>query len=235
MNRKVLGKNILVSVYITDGFYPVFCAKTAELEMNQDEIEITTVNSGSSREYETGIDNSTLNITGVTTLNNDDGRISVIYLWQNRKTKKTFQFLMTDQDGNQRAIQFDAIITKLNLSKDVTSWSQSGVDLRITGSINFDATISPPVSGFDLLADSWTGGSGHDYIDGASNEESYTLVSTDTPIFVSVDGTEFDLVSGIPANRQAQFVTSPSVKIQFPADLIFTGVEKIWVIFKRPV
>lgn len=46
---QVLGRNITVSVFITDGFYPMLCAKSAELVMNQDEYETTTINSGSSR------------------------------------------------------------------------------------------------------------------------------------------------------------------------------------------
>jgi len=50
----IKGKNIVCSMDVGGTFYPIFCSKTAEFTVNQDEIETTSVNSGSSREYVQG-------------------------------------------------------------------------------------------------------------------------------------------------------------------------------------
>jgi hypothetical protein len=147
MANQVLGKNVIVAMNISGIYYPIFCGKTAELPLEQDEIEVTHVNSGSSREYVPGMSNFIMNITGITVLDNTESRVSVLYLMQLaiRRSINTYRMLFTDQDGDTAAITFSAFIRNTIVSRDVTQWSQSSLTLRVTGDLTFSSIIPPPV------------------------------------------------------------------------------------------
>lgn len=146
MANQVLGKNIIVSLLDGVTYYPIFCGKTAELPLEQDEIEVTHVNSGSSREYVPGMSNSTLSVTGITVLDNTEGRISPLYLAQEaiRRSIRTYRMLFTDQDGDQVSVTFSAFVRNITMSRDVTQWGQSSATFRITGDWVFSTVIPSP-------------------------------------------------------------------------------------------
>lgn len=152
MANQVLGKNFKTEILIDGVYNPIFCGKSAELTVNQDEIEVTHVNSGISREYVPGMSNSTISFAGVTVLDNTEGRISWEYMVQSaiRRSINTYRITLTDQDSDTRQITFDAFWTTGSLTRDITAWSQSSTALRITGDITFGAVAPPPPSSCEI-------------------------------------------------------------------------------------
>lgn len=147
MANTVTGLNVVTQMLVEGVWYPIFCGKSAELTLNQDELEVTHVNSGISREYVPGMSNATLSVAGVTILDNTESRISNLYLMQNaiRRSINSYRVLYTDQDGDQITATFSAFWTSGSITRDVTSFSQSNVTMRITGDITFSTPITPPV------------------------------------------------------------------------------------------
>jgi hypothetical protein len=145
--NQVLGKNVITSMLIGGIYYPIFCGKSASFTLNQDEIEVTHVNSGAGREYVPGMSNATLQVQGVTVLDNTESKISNLYLMQEaiRRSINTYRMLFTDQDGSTASIIFNAFWTTGTLSREVTAWSQSDVTMRVTGAITFSSVIPVPV------------------------------------------------------------------------------------------
>lgn len=146
MANQVLGKNVVVEMLISSVYYPLFCGKTRELPLEQDEIEVTHVNSGAAREYVPGMSNFLLNVTGLTILDNTEGRVSILYLMQQgiRRAINTFRMLFTDQDGDTAFIIVQAFVRNTNVAGDVTQWSQSSVTFRVTGEMTFGTIVPPP-------------------------------------------------------------------------------------------
>lgn len=146
MANQVTGKNTITQILINGVYYPFFCGKTTELSPSQDEIEVTDVNSGADREYVPGMSNHTISFSGVTVLDNTEGRISWEYIVQSaqRRAIHSMRTLLTDQDGTQRAISYNAFFTGGPLSGDVTAWSQSSITMRITGALTFADPVAPP-------------------------------------------------------------------------------------------
>lgn len=133
---------------LIDGiYYPIFCAKTGELVLDQDEIEVTSINSGAFREYIPGLNSGTFTATGITELDNTAGHISVTYLMQQaiRRVIQSLKTQLTDDDGNVLLITYNAFVTNTTLSKQTGSYSQSAVTMRLTGGMTFSTIIPPPV------------------------------------------------------------------------------------------
>lgn len=146
MANRILGRNVVTEMLVDGVYYPIFCGKSAELTLNQDEIEVTHVNSAISREYVPGMSNATLNISGVSILDNTESRISNVYLMQEaiRRSINTYRMRFTDQDGDTGSITFSAFWTTGSISRDVVAWSQSTVTMRITGELTFGSVVVPP-------------------------------------------------------------------------------------------
>lgn len=136
---------MILELEISTVWYPIFCGKTSELQMDQDEIEVTHVNSGINREYVPGMSSFTVNHSGVTVLDNTENRIALSYLVQEAQRRQilSYRLTSTDQDGNTQAITFDAFLRNAVLSRDITQWSQSNISLRVTGGVSF-TTVEPP-------------------------------------------------------------------------------------------
>lgn len=221
----IRGKNIVCSMYVTDAYYPIFCAKTAEFTINQDEIETTSVNSGSSREYVPGMSNATLSMTGVTTLDNTNDRVSVLYLMQQsiRRATQDCIITLTDDSGNDVVIQFYAIITSTGFTRDVASYSQSSVTFRVTGNITFDTVILPPVP--DVVYSIYLNTTAGQYTVNDS-----ALIDADI-LQVAREGSTYTEVTGTPSGRQFKFTASTGV-LTFDSSLTFNPGETVFVMYK---
>ncbi len=146
MANRVLSKNVIIEMLISGIYYPVFCGKTMEFVQSQELIEVTSINSGVAREYEAGMTTGTLNISGVTILNNTGGRIAITYLIQEsiRRAAQTMRIRMIDDDGTALQILFSAIITSNTLSRSFGSYSQSTTTMTITGEPTLSSIVPPP-------------------------------------------------------------------------------------------
>lgn len=209
MNRKVLGKNVIVSMLVSGNYYPIFCGKTASLDLNQDKIEVTHVNSGSHRNYVPGMSDSQLTVQGVTLINNDELKISVLYLSQLaiRRSINQYRVLLTDQDGTPVSVILQAFVLNTNLSRDVVAWSQSSVTLQPTEEWEFSTIIPDPVLSTCEEADPiYT-----TIADGVLFVSDALLIpgvgETITILHVSRSGTTYYETNGTPGN--AEFLYSP--------------------------
>lgn len=207
MANQVLGKNVVVTMKIGAVFYPIFCGKAKDFPLEQDEIEVTHVNSGSAREYVPGMSNFLLNISGITVLDNTENRVSILYLMQQaiRRSINTYRLLFTDQDGDTAYILFDAFIRNAIPSGDVTQWSQSSVTLRVTGEIEFGTTVPPPVTPTcEQEPTIYT-----DLPDGVLYVQDALLIpgvgETITILHVSRSGTTYYESAGTPGNLEFQY------------------------------
>lgn len=240
----VKSNNVIIEIKISGVYLPVFCGKTMEFSQNQETIEVTSVNSATGREYEPGMTTATLNITGVTIIDNSDSRVSLPYLMTEsiRRTTQECRIRLIDDDGTSLQISFDAIIVNNTLSRAVGTYSQSATSLVITGGVSVGPVDPPAPIEVDVYSDYWIPSAGNNYIDGDSSGTSpsavanggpFSLGATDTVLEVDVEGTEFDVIlSGTPTNRECKFNTSTFV-ITFPVDLIFDGSQRVFVEFKR--
>lgn len=217
----VKGKNIVVSMNLSGIYYPMFCAKTAELVLDQDEIEVTSVNSGFDREYEPGMSSQTLNCTGIHILDNTGSRISANYLRTNiRRVVQAVRVTQTDDDGNVYVDNFSAIIKRVSISRDTAGYAQSAVDLRITGTVSSTTVIPPNPDGIGVIYKSTTPG---------ANTVSDAILSGKTIIEVEREGIEFDLIVGTPVNRQVAF---SGTTLTFDAANPFNTGETVKVIYQ---
>lgn len=207
MANQVTGKNVIVSMLIDSTYYPIFCARSAELPIEQDEIELTHVNSGIAREYTPGLMNATCTISGVTVLDNSENRISNLYLMQQgiRRQINSFRMLLTDQDGDQQAITFSAFLRSALIAKEVTQWSRSDVTFRITGEINFGSPVNPPVQPACDIEDPLS----FIMAEGANSITSPLLIpgvgETFTILWVDREGIGFTVIVGTPGHRQCTY------------------------------
>lgn len=221
----VKGKNIVISMLSGDDYYPIFCTKTGDLTVNQDEIEMTSINSGSSREYTAGMMNATLTVTGITTLDNTNERISINYLMQQsvRRQTQSFAITQTDDDGNDIVITFDGIIITSNITRDVSSYSQSSVSIRITGDIEFDTIVTPPTPEV-VYSDYFS------CVEGETSISDASLIGVDI-LQVARSGDTHEETVGVPGNHQFRY-TSVSGTISFYSGNPFNSGEVIYVEWK---
>jgi hypothetical protein len=216
MNRKVLGKNVIVSMLVDGDYYPIFCGKTADLGLVQDKIEVTYINSGAHRNYVPGMSDSTLSVNGVTLINNDEHKVSVLYLSQLaiRRSINTYRVLLTDQDSTQVSVSFSAFVLSTNLSRDAIAWSQSSVVFQITDDWTFSTIIPPPTEPTCEMQDTLykTLASSDTYVTDSllipASGETITIIS------VSRSGTVYYETSSTPGSLEFKY-TSASGKIEF--------------------
>lgn len=222
----IRGKNIVCSMLVDSEYYPIFCAKTAEFNVNQDEIETTSVNSGSSREYVPGMMNATLSMTGVTTLDNSNSRVSVLYLMQQsiRRQVRDLIITLTDDNGDDIVISFQAIITATGFTRDVASYSQSSVTFRVTGDINFDTVILPP-SPETVYSDYYS------ITAGISTLTVTDLIGVDI-LMVARTGSIHNEITGTPTGREFAF-NGTTGTITFDSSIPFESGEDVYVEWKE--
>jgi hypothetical protein len=244
MANQVQSKNIGVYLEVSGVYYPVFCGKSMRLSKSTEEIETTNITSGSERDYLPGMSSALMDVGGVTILDNTENRIAIGYLMQIQaaKTIANWKITKTDNDGDVLLYTFSGFIRESSFDKSQSpSYSQSAIQVRICGGYTVGAILPPGATEYLLLADDWGTVNGQNYIDGPSSGDYtgtiYTLLATDVVKAVDLEGTGFDIVQGTPTpgTRQCRFVTTPTVRIVFPADLIFDGSQRVYVLWERPL
>lgn len=190
--------------------YPIFCAKSGELVLDQDEIEVTHINSGSFKDFLPGLNSGTFTATGITSLDNTSGQVSIGYLMQQAIRRQVHQLetMMTDDNGNVLIFGYNAFITNTTLSKQTGTYSQSSASFRITGGMTFSSVIPPPVVVtcevqtplYLTLAD------------GDTTVSDPLLIGANVEILLLArEGTEYTEVVSSPGNRQFSFDNTTGV------------------------
>ena len=222
MANTVRGKNIICSMLIGVDYVPIFCGKSAEFTLNQEEIETTSINSGSFREFIPGMTDGTFTINGVTTSDNTNGRVSINYLLQQsvRRTIRSIKIVMTDDNGNNQVISFNAIIVNSGFNRDIPSYSQSSVSFRITGSITLATIAAPTETVQDPIYKTTTPG---------LFSVTDALLTGATILEVQREGLGYTQTSGTPTGRQFNFT---GTTITFDSSIPFNTGEIVYILYK---
>lgn len=223
MANTVQGKNVIVSMFVGDAYYPVLCARSASLNINQDELETTSINSGHAREYEIGLMNASLSVSGVTILNNLQGRISMLYLIQQsiRRQKFLMKVTLTDNEGTPLVISFTTVMPSSVLGKEMNAYSSSSITFRITGDVSINTLLTAPGSSGSIFSIYIAAVQGDTFVISA------TLIGK-TILQVARSGDTLEKVSGTPGNNQWQFVSATG-RINFDPNNVLNAGEIIFV------
>lgn len=130
MPEYVLGRNVTV---LLNGD-PLFCAKSMELDILQEEIESTTSTSGTDREYEVGLQSAVLTLVGVTKTT-DVTKVSPFTLYSLKRTINPYQVVFEDQDTNTKIFSFNGLLRRLDFASNVLSFNQSTAEIRVSGAL----------------------------------------------------------------------------------------------------
>lgn len=240
MANRVQSKNIQVYLKIDATYYPLFCGKSMNFTLEQDEIEVTSVDSGTMREYVAGIGNAVLEVGGVTVLDNTESRIAITYIQTQsiRQQLLDWKITLTDDDATSINYTFSGIIRSSGFDKSIPGFSQSRVSIRVSGEITIDAVPPPPSGDFEVFADYWTTTNGQNYISGASigytDGTSYTLADDDEILAVWVEQMPLYAVTGTPTAGQPEYKYNTTTD-RLETGITFDGAQKVYVQFKRPV
>lgn len=218
----VKGKNIVASLKIGVVYYPFFCAKSIQLRLEQDLIEVTSVNSGSDREYEPGMSSQDLVCSGVHILDNTGSKISANYLRTNiRRNTQTVRVTQTDDDGNIYIDEFLAVIKIVDINRETSGYGQCSAELKIKGAVSSTTVIPPNPEGVGVIYKSTTPG---------ASTVSDAILSGKTILEVDREGIEQDDVSpATPVGRQFKFA---GTTITFDAAIPFNAGETVKVIYQ---
>lgn len=235
MANRVQGRNVIVTMEVDSVYYPVFCAKTALLSQVQETIEITSVDSGNDRQYEPGMSTTTLEIGGLTILDNTENRISVLYLMQlaQRRARQTMKITLTDNDGDQIEVGFKAIITANSFDKSLGgAFSQSSTSLLVTGGITIGPSITPP-NPSEVQEPLYL-----EAVEGETSVSDPLLTAAGVEILHvhREDAGSGQQVTGTPASGTRQFrFTAGTGTIDFDPDNPFNGGEIIYILYQKPI
>lgn len=231
--NKVLGKRVYVEMLVDSVWYLIFCAKTAALDLNQDEIEVTSVESEADREFEPGMSDATITCSGITVLDNTEGRISLFYLLQPevRRNMQTVRMRFIDQDSDTNQVSFTCMIKTLGITKDVVSFSQSTVVFRVSGGLTTGSVPAPSASACEVVDEL--------YIDCVADESSVHSTSLDpeggyvkTIITCARTGIVHTETTGTPTGTQFLFTTAAGTISTDSANPYIAG-EFIYVLYKK--
>jgi hypothetical protein len=230
-DNAILGKDGYIEIKIAGEYYPLLCFKAASLNREIDEIEKTSATSSTSREFKPGLKAATLRVSGVSTMDQSDGNVSIMYIMQHEDETFELRMNLTDQSGTNKVIAFQGFTRSWGLDNDVTQWSQSVIDFRISGDVDFGDPEEGPAAP-DIYSDYWPVTPGSSSVTGDSAEYGYDMEDI-TPIAVYRSGKEHDpILSGTPGNLQCRYI-SATPEIIFDPTNPFNAGETVFVIFTR--
>lgn len=239
----IQGRNQIIELSVSGTFYPVFCCKSFEYAQVQEVVEVTSINSAFSREYVPGMTTATLNVTGITVIDNSGGQISIFYLMQEsvRRAIQSMRISLTSDDGGTLQILFNAIITSNTLSRERASMSQSVSGFIVTGVPTLSVVVPP--SGSLPSGGSSSGGVNLEiqlplYIDVVAGQTSVhdALLEVAGVVILEVDrsGVQHDETTGTPGNRQFTFGGVGVGTINFDPTNPFNSGEVIYILYTSP-
>lgn len=220
----------MLSLQVGTEYYPVFCAKSAELSTVQEEIEVTSVNSGGDREFEPGMASHSMTVSGLTELNNLGGLISIFYLMQQavRRTIHNFKWTLTNTEGESITLTFRCFITSTTLTKEIGLYSTSSASFRLTGGITYSDVVNPPVDPICEIADPiYT-----TLAEGATSVTDPLLAEPGVEILGVWRYTSMAYTSGTPIDGQYSFDGSTGTISFAPTNPGNPGGEPIHILYK---
>jgi len=230
--KVVYGDSVIFSIKNGDIFYPVFCGKSCSFSFKNEIILRTGVNDGLGIKRRVRRSEWSGSGTGVTVVDNNSSRYSPFYLLQEgiRRTENEWQFELTALDGTVKTITGTAIIEGLDISADVTSFSESVVNIIGIGLPAIDESPSDPGTDENVDSDYWTTTAGTNSISGTS-VDGKSLVGKIILAIAREPDNYFPITSGTPTNNEAKFDTVAG-SITFSTSLPFESGERVWAMWK---
>lgn len=230
MNNTILGTDVVAQIEIDGEWFPVFCAKSVSLNVNQGEIETTDVNAANARSFLPGISDSTVNVSGVTELNNDEGRVSIFYLLQSSIRRQIFpwRIIFENQDGDTQTVSFDAFLLNGLVDGTVSQFSQSNITYRVTGEFQFSEIVPPPSAPICEVEDPL-----YKTVVAGQNSVSDSLLTQSGVEILEVqrEGLGQVQTTGTPGNREFRFIAGTGT-IEFSSSIPFEAGEIIYILYK---
>lgn len=131
----VQGKNAFLQVKVGDNYKYAGCMQTISIRQNVEDIETTTVDSITDREYEAGFNTSEGTFGGVTSINSFTN-----YQYQdfvdNKRGVQDFRVTLTDDDGNTLQYDFKAKTQSIELNNQAGQLSKYTVNFLVSGAIS---------------------------------------------------------------------------------------------------
>lgn len=226
----VHGKNVSVELYIDGDPIAIGCAVSCSFEFENEIIGKTDVNAGLFRKKRVRISDCRGGVQGLTTLNNTATKLSVFYFIQpaTSRAELDMRFVFTDEGGTTKYLTGVFIVRAINLTADVSTFSEFDLSLEGTGGVEVTA-VDPPPDPFcpELASDTWETTPGESSISGVGLEgRSY---EGDEILVVFREGTQFDYTAGSPGNREYSY---DGINISFDPLNPFNPDERITVVWK---
>lgn len=240
MPEVIYGSDVVLEKLVDEVYYPVLCGTDCSLVRTPEIIEKTTAASGLWKDFAIRIEEFDVSVSGLTKIDNDD-TLTFFYMLQSsvRRALGQYRMTFTDSDGNSKEITFAALIGQMSISGPASDFSQCSIAFKGSGEFIIQDVTPPDEGEFQILSDSWDTVNGQSYISGASTGDStgtaYTLTADDVALEVTMEGVQYELVTGTPTagQRECRFNTS-NLRVEFPSDVVFDGSQRVMVLFKRP-
>lgn len=195
----VQGKNVLLKVYRTDGYYSIACNASCTLDLSVDEIESTFLGSGAQKTYIPGRVSQTLKGNGPIYLSRDISASDVYSLAVSRQPIQ-WSFEMTDNDNNVISYSGGGFFTSVSITGDVNNAATCDYTIRVSGDVTASNTL-PGLGQDDVSVYMYTATGGETTI-------SNSVLIGSTVIDVERNGIGLIVVSSSPNTNQVQFNSS---------------------------
>lgn len=237
----VFGQNVEVYLLIGGIYYPLFCGTDCTFKEEHEMIEASTITSGGAKEWRPRMLSWSIDVSGLSKVNNTDGQIAYFYLLlpSVRMEAQTIKIKFTDINNNSTEINGTAYIQSSSITGPASSFSNAQATFIGTGPYDPSIIAEPgAAAATDVKSDWWATVNNNNFINGASSGQTdgtpYTLQTTDSVKLVLVEGMNFKIVTGTPAAGTMQCkLDLTNHKILFPSDLIFNGSQTVTVVWER--
>ena len=234
----IFGSKVQVNLLVGGLFYPLFCGTDCTYKEEKEQVEASTITSGSFKEWRLRMISWSLDVSGLTKIDNVDGQIAYFYLLQTsvRMEIQTIQVVFTDDAGTQVQINGQAYILNSSITGPADNFSEASCTFLGTSGFDLTPISAPGASGTDVKSDWWQTVNANAFINGASSGQTdgtaYTLQSTDAVKLVFVEDANYKIVTGTPAAGQLECkLDLVNHKILFP--FTFDGTQRVTVVWER--
>lgn len=229
MAEPVFGTNCILSMWVTDQYYPVLCGTDTTYVCTPEMIERTGPTSGPARQWFRRLEEHKSTVTGLTKIDND-ATLTFWYMLQTgiRREAQLFKQTFADAAGNFKSLTGNALIGTQSINGPVNEFSTASIEIFWDGEPTMDV-IPPPSQGIvqDPLYIS--------IVDGAISVSNVLLEQTGVEILqVRRNGLSLTPTTGTPGNQEFRFTggagngtIETDVNVPYVA-----GEQPIYVLYK---
>lgn len=226
----IQGKDAVLEIFVTDGYYPILCAIDFTLATEPEFITKTGPTSGLFREFQKRIEGWSVQLNGLTKVENGT-TISWFYLIQTavRRAVQQIRITFTDSEGDTMVFTGSVLIGAQTITGPVSGFSQAAVEFKGTGGYELDTVIDPPAEQECEVEDTL-------YLtlaEGATSVTDALLTATGVVILgVSRSGQVHSETTGTPFSLEFVFTTGTGTISFDPTNPGNAGGEPVTVEYK---